>query len=141
MRGNQFARIWLVTAVLMFAIEGAMGQLMKPSMDNNELVPWQPVGGHAVALFAAASVLAALAFTSIFLKIYRGGGWAAGARFGLWVTLLASVGNALALAALLPIGRRIPVEMIGADLVTLVVCGAAAGALAGAGSAAATARA
>ncbi|MGH9392598.1 MAG: hypothetical protein ACRD1E_00370, partial [Terriglobales bacterium] len=70
-----------------------------------------------------------------FVQGYRGTGWREGARFGIWVTLLAGVPPVLANAAMLPEGRKLPLHFLAVDLLTFVVCGVVAARLAGGGSA------
>ncbi len=127
-----FTKIWIVVAIVSAALHMALEMLMRPSFANNQLMPWhvQPNASGYLVLAAATIVLAA-AFAYIFLQGYRGGGAAEGVRFGIWATLLASVPANLAYAAVLPEGRRIPVEFIAIDLVTLVACGVVAATLAG----------
>lgn len=133
MKTNGFAKIWIAVTVIAFLLESSFGRLFQTSLINNGLVPWrlQPAAS-GWGVLAVGALVGGFAFAYVFLQGYQHGGWVEGFRFGLWVTLLASVPENLGYAAMLPLGRRIPVEFIGADLVTFVVCGVVAATIAGA---------
>ncbi|HVA62659.1 MAG TPA: hypothetical protein VNF74_02955 [Terriglobales bacterium] len=131
MKTNSFAKIWIAVTVIAFLLEAAVGRTMQTSLINNGGVPWrlQPeASGWAV--LAVASLIFGFAFAYVFLQGYQRGGWVEGIRFGFWVTLLASVPENLGYAAMLPLGRRIPLEFIGGDFVAFVVCGIVAATIA-----------
>lgn len=137
MANGKFRNIWLAVTVLSFLIEAGVGELMHGALTNNGLVPWrlQPDAQAWFAL-AVAAIVGGFAFAYVFLQGYKGRGMAEGVRFGIWVTLLASVPENLGYAAMLPEGRRLPLEFIGGDLLTFVVCGAVAALIAGSAAAA-----
>ncbi|MGH9394322.1 MAG: hypothetical protein ACRD1E_09150 [Terriglobales bacterium] len=136
MKGNNFGRIFLAVVIASFVLEFCGGLLMRSAMLANGGVPWRPdPTTMGMAMFALISIVFAFPFTYIFQQGYRGGGAAEGMRYAIWITLLASVVPNLVFGTLLPEGRRLPLEFIAVDLVTFLVCGALAGALASKGAA------
>lgn len=135
MKGIPFGKIWIVTAVILFVLEGAGHWLMRGTLATSELMPWRATPNtEAWILFVVIAIVGGLAYTYVFLQGYRGKGIGEGIRFGLWLTLLASVTFNLAAMATLPV-RVVPtVEFIIVDLVSFVVAGIAAAALAGTGA-------
>ncbi|MGH9481351.1 MAG: hypothetical protein ACRD1L_04600 [Terriglobales bacterium] len=132
MRKHTFAKIWISTAIITFVLEGGLGVLILPTLQADSLVPWHlTITPLMWTVYVVISILGSLAFTYIFLEGYRGKGTMEGIRYGLWVTLLASVTQHLAYAAMLPEGRKIPLEFIIIDLVSFCAAGAVAASLAG----------
>ncbi|MGH9466450.1 MAG: hypothetical protein ACRD1Y_03755 [Terriglobales bacterium] len=135
MKGKPFGKIWIAVAVILFVLEGVGHWLLRSTLATSAIMPWR-TSLHAITwgLFVAVAIVGGLAYTYIFLQGYRGKGIGEGIRFGLWVTLLASVTFNVAAAAMLPV-RIVPtVEFIVVDLVSFVVAGIAAAALAGSGA-------
>lgn len=128
----KLGKIWLTTSVILFAVATGLAPLLRSTLINNGDVPWNvglsPVGW---ILWVLAAILGGLAFSYIFLQGYRGRGMAEGVRYGLWVTLLVSVVDNLKLVAILPTGRRLPIEFAVVGLVSFVLSGIAAAAIAG----------
>lgn len=132
MRKHTFAKIWISTAIIFFVLESGLGILTLPTLQADSVVPWRlTITPLMWCVDVAICILGSLAFTYIFLEGYRGKGTMEGIRYGLWVTLLASVTQHLGYAAMLPEGRKIPLEFIIIDLVAFAAAGAVAASLAG----------
>ncbi|MGH9486559.1 MAG: hypothetical protein ACRD04_03085 [Terriglobales bacterium] len=132
MKGMPFGKIWIAVSVILFVLEGLGYWLINGTLQSSELMPWRAApGAVALALFVLVAIIGGFAYSYVFLQGYRGRGAVEGVRFGLWLTLLASVTFNLALAAMLPLRVVATAEFIIVDLVSFVVAGLAAGAIAG----------
>lgn len=132
MKGMPFGRIWISVSVVLFVLEGLGHWLINGTLQTSELMPWrgQPTG-VGWGLFVLVAIIGGFAYSYVFLQGYGGRGVGEGVRFGLWITLLASVTFNLALASVLPLRVIAVVEFIVVDLVSYVVAGVAAGMIAG----------
>ncbi|MGH9476295.1 MAG: hypothetical protein ACRD1C_08170 [Terriglobales bacterium] len=132
MKSMPFGKIWIAVSVILFVLEGLGHWLINSTLQTSELMPWL---SHPTAvswcLFVLIAIIAGFAYSYVFLQGYRGRGAGEGVRFGLWITLLASVTFNLALAAMLPVRPVAAIELIIIDLVSYVVAGYVAGAMAG----------
>ena len=135
MNQGKLVKIWVATAVLSFIIEGAFAFLRRGLIANNEIIPWHSPDAHDDLVFVAVAIIGGFAFAYIFLRGYQGRGWMEGVRYGIWVTLLASLTEVATFAAQLNMGRRVPLSFIVGDLVTFIICGVVAALIAGRASA------
>lgn len=131
MTEGKLVKIWVATAVLSFLIEGGFALLRRGLIAHNAIVPWHAPDLHGFLKLAVVAIVGGLAFSYIFLQGYKGRGWMEGVRFGIWVTLLASVPEVLGFWAQLSMGRRLPLAFIVSDLVTFIICGGVAATIAG----------
>ncbi|MGH9415445.1 MAG: hypothetical protein ACRD01_02350 [Terriglobales bacterium] len=128
----KLGKIWLATSLILFVLATGLAPLLRTTLVNNGDVPWNlQLSAAGWILWVLGAILGGLAFSYIFLQGYRGRGLWEGVRYGLWVTLLVSVVDNLKLAAILPTGRRLPIEFGAVGLLSFVVCGIAAAAIAG----------